>query len=156
MDVKSTWHQMDHVSWSLGLLSKLPLGGRRNTKPGDHGTPNTHNHWLLLFHNAWGPTRIKTHWNSFWLRVRSHMTSHYTWGPMITLHEMGGDLGMTFGHFLLGSHNFMVMALGSWLVCEVALICSFTAYASQEPLPWNYESPKDIVQRPSQDTSRIT
>ena len=33
MDVKSTWHRMDHVSWSLGLLSKPPLGGRPNTKP---------------------------------------------------------------------------------------------------------------------------
>ena len=28
-----------------------------------------------------------------------------------------------FGHFLLGSHNFMVTALGSWLMCEVALTC---------------------------------
>ena len=29
---------------------------------------------------------------------------------------------MAFEHFLLGSHNFMVTALG--LVCEVALICA--------------------------------
>ena len=28
---------------------------------------------------------------------------------------------MAFGHFLMGSHNFMVTALGSWLLCEVAL-----------------------------------
>ena len=32
MDVKSTWiptwHQVDHVSWSLGLFSKPPPGGR--------------------------------------------------------------------------------------------------------------------------------
>jgi hypothetical protein len=34
----------EHVSWSLGLFSqKPPLGGRSNTKPGDHGTPNVHN-----------------------------------------------------------------------------------------------------------------
>ena len=31
---------------------------------------------------------------------------------MTTLHDFGGVLGQTFGHFLLGSHNFMVMALG--------------------------------------------
>ena len=35
--------QMNHVSWSLGLFSKTPLGGRPNTKPGDHGTLNAHN-----------------------------------------------------------------------------------------------------------------
>ena len=44
MDVKSTWiptwHQMDHVSWSLELFSKPTLEGRPNTKLGDHGTPN--------------------------------------------------------------------------------------------------------------------
>jgi hypothetical protein len=40
------------------------------------------------------------------------MNSHY----MILEVYWGG-----LGHFLLGSHNFMVTALGSWLVCEVAL-----------------------------------
>ena len=53
MGVKSTWiptwHRMGHVSWSLGFFSKPPLGGRPNTKPGDHGTPNTHNCWLVSF-----------------------------------------------------------------------------------------------------------
>ena len=53
MDVKSTWiptwHPMDHVSWSLGLLQRLPLGGRPNTKSGDYGTPNIHNRWLFYF-----------------------------------------------------------------------------------------------------------
>jgi hypothetical protein len=43
---------------------------------------------------------IETHWNSIWFRARSHSTSHYTWGIVSTLHD-------------LGSHNFMVMALGS-------------------------------------------
>ena len=45
--VKSTWiharHQMDNVSWFLGLFSKTITGGRPNTKPGDHGTRNAHN-----------------------------------------------------------------------------------------------------------------
>ena len=66
MDVKSTWiptwHQMNHVSWLLGLFSKPPLGGRPNTKPGDHGTPNAHNHCFILIHHAWGPAWID--WNS--------------------------------------------------------------------------------------------
>ena len=29
-----------------------------------------------------------------------------------TLHEFGGVLGHAFGHFLLGSHNVMIMSLG--------------------------------------------
>ena len=58
MDVKSTWnptwHQMDHVSWSLGLFQKPPLGGRLDTKPGDHSTPDAHNDWFILFYQVWG------------------------------------------------------------------------------------------------------
>jgi hypothetical protein len=46
-----TWHQMDHVSWSLGLLQQPPLGGKPNTKPGDHGTLNTHKHRLIYFYH---------------------------------------------------------------------------------------------------------
>ena len=46
MDVKSTWVptwlRMDHVSWLLR--------GRLNTKLGDHGTPNAHNCWFILFY----------------------------------------------------------------------------------------------------------
>ena len=59
MDVKPTWiptrHQMDHVSWSLGLFSKAPLEGRPNTKLGDHDTPNAYNRRFILFYLAWGP-----------------------------------------------------------------------------------------------------
>ena len=38
---------------------------------------------------------------------------------MTILHEFGRDVGTAFGHFLLGSHNIMLMALGScvkWLL----------------------------------------
>ena len=42
----------------------------------------------------------------------SHMTSHYTQGSVTAQHDFGGGLGTTFGHFLLGSHKFMVTALG--------------------------------------------
>ena len=41
------------------------------------------------------------------------MTSHYTWGSVTTLHDLGGVLGWAFRDFLLGSHNFMVTALSS-------------------------------------------
>ena len=96
MDVKSTWipmwHQMDHVSWSLGLFLKPPLGGRLNTKPGDHCTPNTHNRWFILVYHAWELAWIEIRWNSIWLRARSHMASHCTWGSMTTLHDFGGVL----------------------------------------------------------------
>jgi hypothetical protein len=97
----------------LDRFQKPPLGGRPNTTPGDHGTPNAHNRWFTLLYHAWRPTGIKIHWNSIWLRARSHMTSqlysrlrdHTTW--------FWRCLGTTFGHSLLGSHNFMVTALGS-------------------------------------------
>ena len=95
MDVKSTWiptwHWMGHVSWSLGLFLKPPLGGRPNTKL--DGTLNAYNPWVILFYHAWGPAWIEIHWNSIWLRTQSHMTSHYTWGSVITLHDFGGVLG---------------------------------------------------------------
>ena len=77
----------------LDYFQKPPLGGRPNTKPGDHGTPNAHNRWFILFYHVWGPAWIEIHWNSIWLRARSHMTSHYTWGFVTTLHDFGGVLG---------------------------------------------------------------
>ena len=73
----------------LDYFQKPPLGGRPNTKPGDHGTPNAHNRWFILFYHVWGPAWIEIHWNSIWLRARSHMTSHYTRGSVTTLHDFG-------------------------------------------------------------------
>ena len=86
---------------------------RPNTKLGDHGTFDAHSCWFLLFYQVWGPAWIEIHWNSSWLRARSHMTSHYTWASVTTLHDFGGGLGTAFGHFILGSQHFMVTALGS-------------------------------------------
>ena len=42
------------IEWSVfhghfNYYQKPPLGGRPNTKPRDHGTPNTHNCWVILF-----------------------------------------------------------------------------------------------------------
>jgi hypothetical protein len=47
----------------------------------------------IIFYHAWGPTWIEIHWNSIWLRARSHTASHYTWGSMTTLHDLRGVLG---------------------------------------------------------------
>ena len=33
----------------LDYIQKPPLGGSPNTKPGDHGTPNAHDPWFILF-----------------------------------------------------------------------------------------------------------
>ena len=76
---------------------------------GDHGTPNAHNHWFYsilswlgtrtIRHSIEGPVTydFTTH-----LRVRDHTTWFWFWRCV----------GTAFGHFLLGSQNFMVMALG--------------------------------------------
>jgi hypothetical protein len=100
----------------LDYFQKPPLGVGLTHKPGDHATPNPRNHWFSLVYHVRGPAWIEIHWNSIWLRTRSHVTSHDTWGSVTTLHDVGGVSGPPFGHFLLGSHNFMVTALGSWLV----------------------------------------
>ena len=84
----------------LDYFQKPPLGGRSNTKLGDHGTPNAHNRWFILFYHVWGPAWIEIHWNSIWLRARSHMTSHYTWGSVTTLHDFGGVLGRPLDTFV--------------------------------------------------------
>ena len=80
------------VTWTT--FKNRPLEGRPNKKkPRDHGIPNAHNRRFILFYHVWGPTWIKIHWNSIWLRARSHMTSHYTWGSVTTLHDFGSVLG---------------------------------------------------------------
>ena len=117
MDVNSawipTWHQMDHVTWSLGLSysQKPSLGGKPNTKPGDHGTPDP------LFYSiiSW----VRTHVN------RNSLKQHLVEGLVtygITLHSRVCDhtswfwrcIGTAFAHSLMGSHNVMVTAFGSW------------------------------------------
>ena len=97
------------VTWISFQNHLLEVG----TKPGDRVTPNAHNHWFILFYHVWGPTWKKIHWNGIWLRAWTHTASHYTWGSGTTLHAFGGVLGRPLDTFHLGSHNFMVTALGS-------------------------------------------
>jgi hypothetical protein len=42
---------------------------------------------------------LEIHQNSVWLRARSHVTSHYIWGSMTTLHGFGGVLGQPLDTF---------------------------------------------------------
>ena len=104
-----TWHRMDHLDY----FQKLSLGGRPNTKPRDHGTMNTHDRWFTPFYHVCGHAWTNIHWNSRWLRARSQMAWHSTWGSVTTLHDFGGVLGTSFGPFLVGSHGFVVTTLGS-------------------------------------------
>jgi hypothetical protein len=122
----------------LDYFQKPPLVGRLSTKLGDHDTWKAYNRWFILFYHVWGSACIEIHWNSIWLRARSHMTSHYTWQSVTTLHDFGCVFGRPLDTFFWALHNFMVT--GSWLVCEVALIRA-TSHMSQDPWPCNGEHP---------------
>ena len=98
MDVRSTWIPTCHqhgpcfmVTWII--FKKSFLGGRSNTKPGDHDTPNVPNCWFILFFHVWEPAWMESHWNSIWSRAWSHMASHYTWGSVTWVHDFEGVPG---------------------------------------------------------------
>ena len=103
----------------LDYSQKPPIGGKPNTKPGDHGTPKSHDCWFVILYHVWGPRKHKFIKIAFGFRPGQHMTSHYTCGPVTTLHEFGGVLGRplesSFGLSQLHNH-------GSWLMCEEALM----------------------------------
>ena len=101
----------------LVYFQKPLLAGRPNTKVGDHGTPIVHNRWFILFYHMWGPTWVKIHWNGNWLRIRSHMTSHGTWGFVIKLHTPPG------GGFENSSSNHETWSI--W--CHVEIHVDFTS-----------------------------
>jgi hypothetical protein len=53
-----TWTIFKNYLWEVGLT----------TKPGDHVTLNSNYH-------VWGPAWIEMHWNSIWLKARSHIAT---------------------------------------------------------------------------------
>jgi hypothetical protein len=122
MDVKSTWIYMASNGScfvvTLTIFKNYLVEIDLNTKSGDHGTLNAHNRWFILLYHVWEPAWINIHWDwgckAFGWGL-GHIWLHTTtWGSVTTLRDFGECVGMaTFGHFLLGSHNFMVMALGS-------------------------------------------
>ena len=94
----------------LNYFQKPTLGGRSNTKLGDHGTLNAHNRWFILSYHVWGPSWIDIHWNSGWgpSHIRLQTTLEDPWPHYVNL-----EVSWTaFEHFLLGSRNFMVTTLG--------------------------------------------
>ena len=93
---KFTWipHGIEWVMFHghLDYFQKSLLGGRFNTKlePWHYECSQP---WIYSIYHVRGPTWLENHWNSIWLRFRSHMTSHYTWRSVTTLHDFGGGLG---------------------------------------------------------------
>jgi hypothetical protein len=87
------------------FFQKPPLEGRPDTKSGDHGTPESHNSWFIIFYWVWGPhmNRNSLKWHLIegpvtydfpWhLRARAHITwfrkclrttcGHFSWGLTI-------------------------------------------------------------------------
>ena len=99
----------------LDYFQKPLLVGRTNTRPGgDHGTPDAHNRRFILFYHTWGLTWTNIHWNSIWLRAWSPMASKFTLNLRVHDHTtwFWRCVGTALRHFVLGSHNAMVTALG--------------------------------------------
>ena len=98
MDVKPiwipTWHQMGQafmvtcISFKTHLL-EVGLSQNQETM----ALRNLPTIDLLYFIMRKDPAWMKIHWNSIWLRVQSHVTSHYTRGPVTTPHAFGSVLG---------------------------------------------------------------
>ena len=97
------------VAWTIFQKHLLEVGLAQNRGSMELRVLTTVD--LFDFYHVWGFAWIEIHWNGIWLRARLHMASLYAWGSVTTLHDFGGVLA--FGYFLLGSHNFMVTALGS-------------------------------------------
>jgi hypothetical protein len=102
------------------IFKEPPLGGRPNTKPEDQGTLKSHVD-LLYFFMCKGPAWLFIHWNRIRLRAMLHMSSHYTRGPMTTLH----NIGIVIWTCLSGSHNFVITAIGSCVEwpCSMWALC---------------------------------
>ena len=89
----------------LDYFQKPPLKTKPNTKPGDHGTPSTHNRWFNVIYHVRGSAWIKYHWNSIWLKAWSYMTSHHTWRSVTTLTNFGGVFGRPLDTFFWAITN---------------------------------------------------
>ena len=99
------------VTWTIFKNHLLEVGLTQNREIMVFWTLTTID---LFYFMMCEDTHEEIHWNSIWLRTRSHMTSQYAWGSVTPLHTwFWRCVGTAFGHFLLGSDNFMVTALGS-------------------------------------------
>ena len=107
------------VTWTIFKKRLIEVGLTQNHDTTALRTLTTVN---LFYYHMWEHAWIETHFNSIWLRAPSHMTSHYTRGPVTTLHDFGG----------VGERPFNLCTLpfglsqlfnghGSWLAYETAL-----------------------------------
>ena len=123
MDVKSTWiptwHQMDHVSWSLGLFSKIHLSEVGLIQYRETTALQMLTTVDLFCFIMWGPARI------FYLKkiafgwglgpILLHTTLEDPWAHYMILEvSWEGIWALSFGFSQFHGH-------GSWLLCEVAL-----------------------------------
>ena len=100
----------------LDYFQKPSLGGRPNTKSRYQGIPNSHNRWFIYFILSC----VRTHMNANSLKqhsVESPITYDFTLHLRVRDHTtwFRRCLGTAFGHFLLGPHDLMVTALGSYV-----------------------------------------
>ena len=78
------------VTWTFSKHHFLEVGLTQNRETMALRTLTTvDSFYFIIYEN---PTWIEIHWNSIWLRAQSHMISHYTWGSVTTLHDLGGML----------------------------------------------------------------
>ena len=80
------------VTWSIFKNHLLEVGLTQNRRSWHFGRSQPVIYSILLI-MCEDPAWIKIHWNSIWLRAKSHMSKHYTWGSVTTLHDFGGVLG---------------------------------------------------------------
>jgi hypothetical protein len=92
---------------------------------------------LLYFIGCKDPVWIEIHRNSIGLRARSHMTSHYPWGP-VTKNYMILEVSWVDGLWTLSYGLSWFHGHGSWLVCEVALEQYFVSYRLRG---WSHQPP---------------
>jgi hypothetical protein len=139
------------VTWTI--FQKSPLGGGSDTKHGDEGNLNAHNHWFILFLHVWGFAWIALHFkHSHWWKRRSwsKFTSHYAWGTngvcdcktdvkstwFLTWHWMdhvSWSLGLFFKNHLLEvglTQNMETKAI--WILTTVGLFYFYMCEDSHE------------------------
>ena len=112
-----TWHRMDHVTWLLGLFSNATFWRLSEQKTG-RPWHSERLQPLVYFNLSCVKTRMNR--NSLkYLLVEGPITHDFTLhlGSVTTLHDFGGVLEHLLNTFLLGSHNYMVTALGSCVKC---------------------------------------
>ena len=131
----------------LSYFPKPPLGGRPNTNPGDHGTPNAHNCWFMLFYHVWGPhvdrvsIEIAFGWGVGYIWIQTTLRGPW---PHYMIWEVCWDMPLdTFFWALIISRSRLVARGIEWIVFHGHL-----SYFPKPPLgggpntnPWDLGTP---------------